>query len=243
MTAEPGPNNPSQAGEQISAESYLKVRALTANKTESIEEILHRAAERMRGLEEKATIQLRLIRADETAHKIAYTIQLTPAGASLQMESSTKPTLVLVTTSAIFREIAAGAYSPVQGFVEGKLYLQGDVNLGKRLVQHLSESNAVVNVCPFLDAESWRSDRNGRTGSLTLTGLNFSPNGRVDIHYDWGGGQNLKIVFADARGRFTASESLFCGDIPGMPGVGVTVVAFDIRSGMQTVPNKYSTPC
>jgi hypothetical protein len=244
MTTQTTQNNPNQSGESINAKSYVKLRKLTTKDGEPIEDILHRAAEQMGGLAEKATIQLRLIRVDETATKSVYSIQLTPAGGFLQTESFTKPTLVVITTSRTFRQMAEGSYSPVQAYVDGRLHLQGDVGLGKRVILHLAGSGTDVNVCPLLDAESWQPDGNGRTGSLTFSGLNFTPGGQADIHYNWGGGTFRKIVTADARGRFTVTErNIPCGDMS--PGVGVIVSALDLSSGQNLITGdqSYSTSC
>ena len=244
MSTDTTQHNPNQAGEAINAESYVKLRKLTTKHGDSIEDILHLAAEQMAGLTEKATIQLRLIRVDEAAAKSIYSIQLTPGGCFLQTENFTKPTLVVLTTAKTFRQIAEGSYSPVQAYLDGRLHLQGDVGLGKRVILHLAGSGANVNVCPILDAESWQPDGNGRTGSLTFSGFNFTPGGRVDIHYNWGGGTFRRIVAADAAGRFTVTEgNIPCGDIS--PGVGVIVSAFDLSSGQNLITGdqSYSTPC
>ena len=84
---------------------------------------------------------------------------------------------------------------------------------------------------------------NGFTGTLTLSGEFFTPNGVANVVYDYGSGQYQRLPVADASGNFTISEpSIFCGDIPGHPGVGVIVTAFDLSSGQSTTQS-YATPC
>jgi hypothetical protein len=226
----------------MSTESYVKLRKLTTQDGESIEDILHRAADHLRGLAEKATIQLRLIRVGETGGRGAYSMQLTPAGAFLQTEGATKPALVVITTAETFRHIAEGAYSPVQAYLDGKLHLHGDVDLGRRVIRHLAGSGTEVQGCLSLEGH-WHPDGNGQTGSLTITGRLFTPGGPFDVHFDYGGGQYRQIGRADASGMFTIIQgALFCGDIPGRPGVGVIVTAFDLNSEQSTTVN-FSTPC
>ena len=233
-------NNPNQTGEQMSANSFVKLRKLTTKDGEPIEEILHRAAEQMRGFTEEATIQLRLIRVDETAAKRVYSMQLTPTGALLEIECLTEPTLVVITTAKTFRHIAEGSYSPVQAYLDGRLHVQGDVGLGKRVILHLAGSGANVNVCPLLDAEIWQADGNGRTGSLTVSGFNFTPGGRVIIRYNFPEEISVPESFvADSRGRFTRKRNLLtCGGV-------VKVSAFDIESGQNLITGdvSYSAPC
>ncbi len=224
----------------MGAESYIKIRKLTAQDGEPIEDILQRGADELRGLGEKATVELRLIGGAGPNAKSIYSMQLTPAGTFLHTESFTNPTLVVITTPEAFHDIAEGSYSPLQAYLDGKLKLQGNAGLGRQIIQHLAGSGTQAAVCPFLTDESWRLDSLGR-GSLTVSGQFFTPGGTVDIHYDWGGGLYRKITTADSHGSFTVTEgSLPCGDI--RPGVGVIVTAFDLSSGQYTTQN-YSTPC
>ena len=226
----------------MGAESYIKIRKLTAQEGEPIEDILQRGADELGGLGEKATVELRLIGGTGPNAKRIYSMQLTPAGTFLHTESFTNPTLVVITTPEAFHDIAEGSYSPLQAYLDGKLKLQGNAELGRRIIQHLRGSGTLAAVCPFLTDESWRLDRLG-VGSLTVSGRLFTPGGTVDIVYDWGGGLYRRITTADSGGSFTVTEGgLSCGDIPGHPGVGVIVTAHDLSSGQHTTQN-YSTPC
>jgi hypothetical protein len=247
MSTDTTQHNPNQSGEPLNPETYVKLRKLTTKDGEPIEDILHQALKQMGGLAEKATIQLRLIRVDEATSKCVHTIQLTPSGCFLQSEGFAKPTLTVITTAKTFRHMADGTYSPVQAYLDGKLHLQGDVGLGKKVILHLADSGTNVNVCPLLDAESWRPDGNGITGTLTFSGFNFTPSGLAVIHYDLGGASYpLTFIVADERGRFTVTATgMYCGDIPGKPGVGVIVSALDQASGQHLITGdqSYSTPC
>jgi hypothetical protein len=97
---------------------------------------------------------------------------------------------------------------------------------------------------PNLFNERWQLDSPpDGLGSLSLAGEGFTHNGAVQIVYDYGGGQYERFVQASQFGGFAVTESfLYCGDIPGMPGVGVIVTAYDINTGMYAT-RKYSTPC
>jgi putative sterol carrier protein len=227
--------------EIMSAESYVKLRKLTAQDGEPIEKILQRAAGELRGLGEKASIQLRLVGSGSTGTQI-YSMRLTPTGAHLHADAVTNPTLVVIATTEVFHRMAEGSYSPLQAYLDGKMKLQGNVELGRRVIQHLAGSGTQVAVCPLLINESWKLDGPGY-GSLTVSGELFTPGGTVDIVYDWGGGLYRRIVTADSNGNFTVTEhNLYCGDIPGHPGIGVIVTATDLSSG-QYATQSYATPC
>jgi putative sterol carrier protein len=222
----------------MSAESYVHLRKLTVREGEPIEDILQRGAEHLRGLGEKATIQFRFTDSGST-----YSILLTPSGAFVHPKHLTKPTLVVITNSKDFYHIAEGSYSPLQAYLDGKMRILGNVELGRQIIKHLSNGTGTqVNVCPILVAESWELDGPGY-GSVTLTGDFFTPGGTVEIVYNWGGGFYQQIVTADSSGSFTVTQGdIYCGDIPGDPGVGVIVTATDISTGKYTTKN-YSTPC
>lgn len=234
-----------QQQESAGADSYVMLRNMTTTEGEPIEDILHRVAKHMAGLQEKAIVQLRIVRADEAGARKVYALHVTPSGSALRADTMVAPTLTLITTAKALRQILGGSYSPVQAYLDGRLHLHGDVALAKRVALHLAESGNNVNVCPLLDAEQWQPDGRGH-GSLTVSGFNFTPGGLADLIYEWGGGRFRKTVFADDRGRFTVTEpGIPCGDIPGRPGVGVIVSAFDLASGQSLITGdqSYATPC
>ena len=227
----------------MSAADFVKLRKLTEKDGEPAEAILQRAATQLKGLAEKANVELRVLPANGRGPKVSHFLQLTPAGATLLPSAPPgMPTLVTIATPDVFRSIAAGTYSPLQAYLDGKLKVHGNVGVGQQMIQRLAGSGTQTAVCPTLTSENWRLDGIG-VGSLTLTGQYFTHGGTVRIVYDWGGGQYEKIVTADATGAWTATESnLSCGDIPGHPGVGVIVTATDLATG-QYVTKNYSTPC
>ncbi len=230
----------------MSADSYIKFRKLTMQDGEPIEDILQRGADELRGLGEKASVELRLIGGADTIAKSIYSMLLTPAGASLHRERFTNPTLVVIMTSSVFHDIADGSYSPLQAYLDGKLKLQGNVELGRRIIQHLRASGTLSVACPHLTEVAWQLDPvppgfEPVIGSLTLSGNNFTFGGTVEIVYDYGSGRYQQITTANSVGSFTVTQdALYCGD--NAAGVGVIVYATDLSSGQYTTLN-CSTPC
>lgn len=122
----------------MSTESHPMLRKLTEKDNEPIEHILKRALPHLKGLNEKATIQLRVLPVGNTQGRATYSIALTPGGASLHKSHPGKPTLVAIMTSEAFHGMADGSYSPVQAYHDGKLELLGNVDLAQQIVAHLS---------------------------------------------------------------------------------------------------------
>ena len=172
-------------------------------------------------------------------------IVLTPSGASVQTGpiAANKPTLVAIISLEAFYQVADGSYSPLQAYLDKKLRLLGNVDVGRRIIEHLKASGTSSGVCPILVNESWTLNGPGY-GLLRVTGEFFTPNGTAEIVYDWGGGFYQRITTADNNGNFTITEGFLpCGDIPGHPGVGVIVTATDIATGQSTKSEGYATPC
>ena len=226
-------------------ESLIKLRKLTTREGEPIQAVLERGAGYLKGLQDKATVQLRISGTKDKGGGSSHFIVLTPSGASVQTGgiAATKPTLVAIVSLETFYQVADGSYSPVQAYLDKKLRLLGNVDVGKRIIEHLKASGTSSAVCPILVNASWTLNGPGY-GSLTVTGEFFTPFGTAEIVYDWGGGFYQRITTADSNGTFTITEGFLpCGDIPGHPGVGVIVTATDIATGQATKSDGYATPC
>lgn len=232
--------------EATKPESFIKLKKLTTRDGEPIEDIFKRGVSMLTGVKEKATIEIRVRGAKGDRKTTTHTVVLTGSGASLRTGSieGTKPTLAAILPADAFYKIAEGSYSPVQAYLDGNLTLIGNVDVGRNVIRQLGGSGTVAQVCPILLDEKWSYSPEVGVGTLTLTGYFFTPGGTVKIVYDWGGGLYERLVTADSGENFTASQGgLFCGDIPGHPGIGVFVTATDIATGKSTKNYGYATPC
>jgi hypothetical protein len=224
------------------AESFIKLRKLSDRHDEPVADILERAMKERPGVPIKAILQLRIHYDAPGKLRDVFNIAINSNGGRFQKSGLGEPTLTAVLAEADFRRIVEGSYSPLQAYLDGKLYVRGDSRLGSGLLKHFSGgSGTQSNVCPILLNESWQSD--GFTGTLTLSGEFFTPNGTVEIIYNYGSGQYQQITTADSSGKFTISQSaLYCGPIPGDGNIGVIVTADDLSSGLSTT-HSYATPC
>jgi hypothetical protein len=112
---------------------------------------------------------------------------LTPSGARLEAQDFTKPTLAIIIPYDSFARIVNGSYSPLQAYLDGNLKPIGNVELGKKIINHLGGSGTQTGVCPTLYNESWHLDGPGY-GHITFSGESFTDSGTVQIVYNWGGG-------------------------------------------------------
>jgi hypothetical protein len=225
----------------MAADAYIKLRNLTSKENEPVKDIIQRGIQELRGLAEKAIIQLH-VTGTPAAKAETYSVAITPSGAFLRPDNTIKPTLAVMLSYDSFYRIANGSHSPLQAYLDSELRIVGNADIGKKIIIQLKGSGTQAAVCPFLFNESWQLDGPG-FGHITFSGEFFTPFGAVNIVYDWGGGFYHQILTASASGTFTTTEhNLYCGDIPGHPGVGVIVTATDIASGKFTTAS-YGTPC
>jgi hypothetical protein len=123
---------------RMTEHSFITLRKLTDESEEPVEHILRRVGEELRGFAGKATIRLRLIGVGKAGAKRAYSLRIAPEGASLQLETTADPDLEISTGAKTFRHITRGTYSPIQAYLDGRMYLRGNVDLG--CVTEFSES-------------------------------------------------------------------------------------------------------
>src|SRR5208337_5546135 len=102
----------------MSVQSFIMLGRLTERDGETIEDILRRVVDKLRGLEveEEATVELRLIRDRIAGGRSIYSVQLTRTGAVLQTKRATGPKLVLITNAKTFLDLVKSEYSPVQAY-------------------------------------------------------------------------------------------------------------------------------
>jgi putative sterol carrier protein len=209
----------------MSAESYVYLRNLTTRDGEPIEDILKRGAEQLHDLGEQGIFQFRL-----TDTRSTYSILLTSSGAFVLNKHVTRPTLAVITTSETLYNIANGSYSPVQAYLDGKIRILGNVELGRRITLHLAGSGTEVRVCPWLVVDSYTLEPNGYYGIVTVTGRFFTPGGTVEMEYNWYGvprAGEFDYPVADSSGSFTDSTAIACGLV-------TTITATDLATGRYT---------
>lgn len=209
---------------------------------ESIPQVVQKGMEKLAGLGRKAIFELRVTGGPQHPEEMVMTIQLTPSGARLLPQEVEKPTLSAAMTREVLGDITRGAYSPVQAFRESKLTLRGSLDLAEVILRRLAGpapgSGSGFAPCDQLNFVSY----DPASGSLTLNGTNFVSGATVVLDYDWGGGVFQQVVTAVNDGFTVTQPGIPCGDLPGNPGVGVIVTAFDELLNL-TRTQGFPTPC
>lgn len=207
---------------------------------ESVPEIVQQGVEKLAGLGRKAIFELRVTGGPQDHEGTVMTIQLTASGASLLSRGVEKPTLSAALTTEVFLDITRGVYSPVQAFRESKLTLRGSLDLAEAILRRLAEpaDGPAQQQCDQLEFVSY----DPASGSLTLNGVNFLSGATVVLDYDWGGGTYQQVVTAVNSGFTVIQPGIPCGPLPGNPGVGVIVTAFDELLQL-TRTQGFPTPC
>ena len=230
-----------------------KLRKLAARDDEPIEDVVRRTVRELSSLSEEAVIELRLIGGENPDSVARFSVQLSPAGASLLAEHVENPALLAITTVETFRELVNGSYSPFSAHLDGGLNVRGNVDLGLKVFTPFAGAGVQVPrrptpqgtqsvLCPTLFDPSY--DPGGPDGgSFTISGEFFTDGGTVVIDFDAGGeGPYQQVVVANGNGGFTVTQpGITCGNIPGTD-YGVSVTAYDQSSGLDTTQN-YPTPC
>ena len=210
----------------------------------SVPEIVRHGVDKLAGLGRKAIFELRLTGGPQDHEETVMTIHFTASGASLLPRRVEKPTLSAAMTTEVFLDITRGAYSPVRAFRESKLTLRGSLDLAEAILRGLGgpagapAGGPAQGQCDQLEFVSY----DPASGSLTLTGVNFVSGATVVLDYDWGGGTYQQVVTAADSGFTVIQPGIPCGDIPGDPGVGVIVTAYDELLQL-TRTQGFPTPC
>lgn len=146
------------------AEFYATLRNLTIEASEPIERIVTRAAQHLDNLRDTGILHLRLIQPrGEPAQRTNFSIALSSAGAVLLEDGGPgrkgfdRSALSVLTMTDSFRRIVEGTYSPVQAYLDGRLHLHGNVDLGKSIVLHLLRAGGPLAFCPLKIDQDWQA--------------------------------------------------------------------------------------
>jgi putative sterol carrier protein len=93
---------------------------------------------------EQADVQFRILDGDERRY---YCLSIDCCGCQASSDRAEDPALEIVTRAETWWQIVGGDLSPLDAFIQGKLRVRGDVDLGKRLLRQLAGSEGKVDIC------------------------------------------------------------------------------------------------
>jgi putative sterol carrier protein len=95
-------------------------------------------AESLTGSEEDARIQFRIL---EGTQELSWHLDLTSKGCQVRAERIFRPDFEIITKAETWKQIALGSLSPLRAFIQGKMRVRGNIELGKRFLQRLASSS------------------------------------------------------------------------------------------------------
>jgi putative sterol carrier protein len=124
--------------------TYATFRTLTGPQEQDLADTFQQMAAQLSDSGESAQVQFRILDGDERRY---YCLSLDRYGCKASSDRAEEPALEVVTRSETWRQIAAGSLSPLDAFIQGKMRIRGDVELGKRLLRQLAGSEGQVDIC------------------------------------------------------------------------------------------------
>lgn len=121
---------------------YARVRSLVegldTGEATVTEGVVERLAGELRDAGEHGVLRLSFGDEQDDTPRQVWAVSLDDAVARRIEDGQERGTVGLYTAPATFARMADGSYSPVRAFLDGKIRVVGDIDLGKRLLRHLA---------------------------------------------------------------------------------------------------------
>ena len=123
--------------------TYMKLRNYAGSGKWDPQRVLQNMAKSLDKSEDTGQVQLRII---DKKVSVCGALKLTKKGAEVSADIVDNPDLEIITDDQTARAIVKGTRSPVQAFLEGKMRVRGDRELGKRILQALGSGKGAVDI-------------------------------------------------------------------------------------------------
>jgi putative sterol carrier protein len=122
--------------------AYFSLHKLTGPSRKSLGETFHRMAELLHenAADEAAHLQFRILDGDRSS---VWTLASVRKRWQVGEEEIKKPDFEIITDAETWWQVADGKLSPFRAFLQGKMRVRGDVELGKRVLARISTSAAL----------------------------------------------------------------------------------------------------
>lgn len=124
--------------------TYAKIRRLTEKKGEDVDKTFRRLANHLRDTGRTGSLRCTLLVANGRRH---FTFDFEPGGCRMISDTTKKPDLELIAREDTFWEIAEARLSPLDAFLQGRLRVLGDINLGSHLMRQVAEGSGATSIC------------------------------------------------------------------------------------------------
>jgi len=123
--------------------SYVTLRNFTEPRESELGAVFQRMAEFLGEPEEQARVQFRILSGEEPLY---WSLELEKKACEIRAERMDKPDLEIITRAETAWKIASGSLSPLEAFVQGKMRIRGDIELGRRLLKQLTSSEGELDI-------------------------------------------------------------------------------------------------
>ena len=122
-------------------DTYFSLHKLTGPTRKSLGETFHRMAELLHehAADESGRLQFRIVSGEK---QTIWTLASVRKRWQVGEEEIKKPDFEIITDAETWWQIADGKLSPFRAFVQGKMRVRGDFELGKRVLARISTSAA-----------------------------------------------------------------------------------------------------
>lgn len=124
--------------------SYVKLRNVVESYEHDLGETFQRIAELLKSTDEHALLQIRILSGEKHLY---WCLELNENGCKVRAEKHDHSDFEVVMRAETWWQIAEGSLSPLEAFIQNKMKIGGDVELGKRILRRLAASEGSVDIC------------------------------------------------------------------------------------------------
>ena len=123
--------------------SYARIRRLTESHRGDIDQTFRKLADHLRDTGKNAILRCTILVPDGRREVI---FELQGRECTLSNDAAKVPDLEIITRESTWWEIAEGHLSPLEAFLEGRMRVLGDADLGSHLLRHVAEGEGAVSI-------------------------------------------------------------------------------------------------
>ncbi len=121
---------------------YMRLRSLIESPEDALGGAFTRIASELPG--DSGSVQFRVVGDGDDDEPRFWSAS---AGAAARAAATEEPALEIVAKAETYRRMVDGSYSPLEAFLDGRMRVRGDIELGKQLLKRLGQPGGITDVC------------------------------------------------------------------------------------------------
>jgi len=118
--------------------NFFTLKKLTGSKQKDVESTFQKMVDILKSTDVHGKFQFQILQGEEPAF---FLFDATKKSAKLNMKKVAKPDFEIITSKETWLEIASGTLSPIRAFLQNKMRVRGDVEIGERFLKQFSGSS------------------------------------------------------------------------------------------------------